>query len=426
MSFMGLDVGTTGCKAVVFNEDAEVLSSAYREYPLLHPRPGWSELDPEFVWQRSKEVIAQVNERVKRDPVEAVSISVQGEAVTPIDRDGKSLYNFSVSFDHRTVEQYQWWKQEMGKEQVFQITGMSLHPMHTINKLMWFKRNRPEILERTWKFLCVEDYVIYRLSGQLATDPSIAARTMAYDVVKRRWSEQMLRRAEIDPDLLPPVFDSGTPVGTVQRRLAEELGFGEHVCVATGGHDQPCGALGAGVIRPGLAMNATGTSDVLCPVLEHPLLTSQMLRANYCCYPHVWGKRYCSIGFNLTGGLLLRWYRDTLCSEEKQKAEEQGRDAYEIILEEMSDGPRDLYFLPHFVGSGTPTLDPLSRGAILGLTVDTRKPHLARAVIDSVDYEMRLNIEKMEEAGMAIDQIRAIGGGAKSPLWLQMKADVFG
>jgi len=426
MSFMGLDVGTTGCKVVVFNEDLKVLSSAYREYPLLHPRPGWSELNLELIWQQCKEVIAQVNDKVKKDPVEAVSISVQGEAVTPVDRDGKSLYNFSVSFDHRTVEQYQWWEKEIGKEKVFQMTGMPLHPMYTINKIMWFKRIMPKVFERTWKFLCVEDYIIYKLSGQLATDPSIAARTMAYDVVKRKWSEKMLRMAEIDPDLLPPVFDSGTTVGTVQRNLAKELGFGDHVCVATGGHDQPCGVLGAGVISPGLAMNATGTADVICPVFANPLLTPKMLTANYCCYPHVTGKLYCSVGFNLTGGLLLRWYRDTLCSEEKQKAEECGRDAYEIIIQEMSDGPRDLYFLPHFVGAGTPTLDPSPRGAVLGLTVDTRKQHLARAVIDSVNYEMHLNIEKMEEAGIVINQIRAIGGGAKSPAWLQMKADVFG
>jgi xylulokinase len=212
----------------------------------------------------------------------------------------------------------------------------------------------------------------------------------------------------------------------VSAKLAGELGFSNQALVATGGHDQPCGALGAGIIQPGMAMNATGTSDVICPALDEPLLTEAMLENNYCCYPHVNPAQYVSIAFNLTGGLLLRWYRDVLCEAEQVAAREAGRDVYDAIIEAASDPGRSLYFLPHFVGAGTPYLDSHSRGALVGLTIDTTKQDLSRAVLDSINYEAKVNIERMNQSGCRIGEIRAIGGGAKSARWLQMKADTFG
>ncbi|MBI4243741.1 MAG: hypothetical protein HY606_06585 [Planctomycetes bacterium] len=425
MSLLGLDIGTTGCKAIVFNEGGQVLSCAYREYSLSHPRPGWVEISPHLIWDKVSEILREVNSKVRRDPVKAVSISCQGEAVLPISENGEELYNFIITFDSRTQPQCDWWRQNMGAKKIFSITGMPLHPMYSINKIMWLKENEHEIFQKTWKFLCVEDYIIYRLSSETATDYSLAARTMAFDVVKREWSNKILEKAGIERRLLPSVYPSGTAVGKVTEEVAKETGFNNRVIAATGGHDQPCGALGAGIVSPGMAMNATGTSDVICPAFPKPILNEDMLKFNYCCYPHTCEDYYCSIAFNLTGGLLLRWYRDTLCYEEREKAMKTGQDPYEIILSEMSDEPQDLFILPHFVGAGTPYLDPNSRGVILGLTLETKKPHLARAVIDSINYEMNVNIDRMEEAGIEIKELRAIGGGAKSKKWLQMKADVF-
>ncbi|MCL5104994.1 MAG: FGGY family carbohydrate kinase, partial [Armatimonadetes bacterium] len=320
----------------------------------------------------------------------------------------------------------EWWRDNLGAGRVFAITGMPLHPMYSINKIMWLKQNRSNVFLEARKFLCVEDYIVYRLTGETVTDSSLAARTMAFDVVKREWSDEILRAADIDVELLPRVLPSGTMVGKILTKVAEELGFSGDAIVATGGHDQPCGALGAGIVRGGMAMNATGTSDVICPALPIPVLNQAMLDSNYCCYPHAVEDYYCSIGFNLTGGLLLKWYRDVLCHEERELAETKGVDPYDVIMSRMSSGPSDVYVLPHFVGAGTPYLDPDSRGAVLGLTLETGKPELIRAIIDSSNYEMRLNIEHLEHAGIEINEIRAVGGGAKSEKWLQMKADVFG
>ena len=425
MSLLGVDVGTTGCKAVAFNPEGKVLAHAYHEYELLHPQPGWSELDTNVLWQSVADVIVQVNEQVRTDPVKALSVSCQGEAVTAIDSHGHSLCNFSVSFDHRTVPQSQWWQDSWGAERLFTITGMPLHAMHTINKIMWYKENRPELYAKTTKFLCVEDFINYKLTGKYAIDWSLAARTMAFDVINKQWSDEVLQAGGVDENLLADVYPSATAIGKVSHTVASELGFGNDVVVATGGHDQPCGAMGAGVTETGIAMNAIGTSDVICPVFAEPILSEKMLSGNYSCYPHVDATGYVSVAFNLTGGLLLRWYRDTLCQAEKIEAVKTNRNVYDIIIAKASSEIKSLFFLPHFVGAGTPYLDSNSRGALVGMTIDTSKQDISKAVLDSTNYEMKLNIELMNKAGMGIRQLRAVGGGAKSQRWLQMKADTF-
>jgi len=426
MSLVGLDIGTTGCKAVAFDKEGNILSQAYREYPLFHPKPGWTELDANLLWDKIKQVVFEVATQTRSDPIKALSVSTQGEAVVPVSRDGQSLYNFIISFDKRTETQYQWWQERMGKEEIFQITGMPLHPMYTINKIMWMKENQPDIYRKAWKFLCVEDFVISKLGVFPAIDYSLAARTMCFDIREKKWSEKILSFAGVSQELLAEPRPSGYPLGKINKKVAEELSLRRDVVVATGGHDQPCGALGAGVVIPGLVMNAIGTSDVLCPTIKEPLLTKKMLESNYCCYPHTCPDIYITISFNLTGGLLLRWYRDTFCFEEKMEAERTGRDVYDIIVEKASPEPVDVYILPHFVGSGTPTLSSKSKGAILGLTLDTTKQDLSRAMLDSNNYDLRLNMDKLGEAGIPLEEIRAIGGGAKSERWLQLRADVLG
>ena len=426
MSVMGLDIGTTGCKAVAFDESGTILGRAYREYPLLHPLPDHSELDVHRLWDTVSEVLRDVNLQVTRDPVAAMAISCQGEAVVPIGHDGQPLDNIVVTFDNRALEQFRWWQKAVAPQAIFEITGMPLHPMYSLNKIMWFKSQRPTLYKQAWKFLCVEDYIIHRLGLAPAIDYSLAARTMAFDVRLKQWSRQMLSWAGVDEGLLAKAVPSGAYIGDIDREVATELGFQHKVMVVTGGHDQPCGALGAGIISPGIAMNAIGTSDVVCPAFAQPILSEQMRKANYSCYPHTYPDTYVTIAFNLTGGLLLRWYRDTLCQFEVAAAQQMGRDPYDIIVGQASVDPADVFILPHFVGSGTPTMDPLSRGAVLGLSLSTTKADLTRAVLDCTNYEMCLNLERMASLGIRIDELRAIGGGAKSARWLQLKADVFG
>ena len=426
MSLLGLDIGTTGAKAIVFDTSANILAQTYQDYPLQHPRPDWAELDAHNLWQSVKTLISQVSTKVNQDPIEGICIASQGEGVVPIDKNGNILSNFVVAFDNRTYPQFCWWQEIMGSKAIYKITGMPLHPMYSVNKVMWFEKNMPKVHRKTWKYLCGEDFIGYNLTGETAIGFSLAARTMAFDVQSRQWSDEILSKARLDAGLFSQPVPAGTVVGKVRAEIADELSLSADVKVIAGGHDQACGALGAGIVKPGMAVNSTGTVDVLCPVLPSCLVNEKMLKGNYCCSPHTYPDTFRSIAVNLTGGLLLRWYRDVIAATEVQHAVEQGVDPYSYIIENAAADPADVFWLPHLVGAGTPTLQSQSRGAILGLTASTHRPELARAVLDSLNYEMKYNIECLQESGVDIRELRVIGGGARSSRWVQMKADVFG
>ncbi len=426
MSLLGLDIGTTGCKAIVFDPEGKVLAGSYREYSLVHPRPGWNELDVHTLWDGVRTVIQEVNAVPFIEPVAAMGISCQGEAVIPMDLNGDPLYHFIITFDSRTGHMPAWWKERLSPEDIFSITGMPLHPMYTINKILWFKEEGRDIFKKTWKFLCVEDYIIFRLTGEAVIDFSLAARTMAFDVRTSDWSPVMLSAAGIETEKLAVPAPSGTAVGRIRKDLLCSLGFKGPVTVATGGHDQACGALGSGVYRSGTAMAAMGTSEVICPVSDRPCLTPYMLEHNYSSSAHVETGKYVALAVNLNGGLLLRWYRDTLCEREVTDAEQSGTDPYDLIISEASEEWKSIYILPHLVGSGTPHFDTASKGAILGLTNETTKGDITRALLVSLVLETKIDLVHLAEAGFCIRDLRAIGGGAKSDRWLQMKADGLG
>jgi xylulokinase len=424
MSLLGIDVGTTSCKAVVFNKYGEVLSSENLEHSLIYPKKGWVELDPNLIWENIKDILIKINHRIKKDKIKAFSVSCQGEAIIPIDKNGDSLHNAIVTFDNRTRDQYEFWKRTVGEKRIFEITGMPLHPMYSINKIMWIKRNLKEIYKRTYKFLCFEDYILMKFGLTPTIDFSLAARTMAFDVIKKVWSNEILKKSKICVDLLSEVKPSGEIVGEIDLSISNELGFGKGVIGVTGGHDQACGAFGAGIIKGNTAMNATGTSDVITAVLDRVLIDEKMLKNNYPCYPHVIKNKYITVSFNLTGGLLLKWFRDNFCYEEKIIAKKENKDVYNVMIDSMHPEPVNVFILPHFVGSGTPFLDSNSKGIIMGLDLESDKSKIVRAILESNTYDLKLNFEKLSESGIKINKIIAIGGGAKSNKWLKIKSDV--
>jgi len=425
MSLMGLDVGTTGCKAVVFNAEGKILAQAYREYPLLHPRAGWAELNMEVVLKKVEESIKEASLQARADPIKALSISTQGEAFVPIDEKGNLLTNGPVSFDSRGEEFIEWWRKKLGPERIMKITGMPLHPMFTLNKILWLKKNHPDIYRKAHKFLCCEDLIIYKLGLPPTIDYSLASRTMAFDILKKEWSEEILSLADIEKSLLPDVLPPGTVVGEIPRKIADRLHLRAKVLVVTGGHDQPCGALGAGVMREGVAMDAIGTVECIASVFKKPHLDKKMLDNSFACYPHTVPQFYITLAFNFTGGSLLRWFRDTLGENERERARREGRDVYSILIDEASSEPSSLYLLPHFTTTGTPHMDTNSAGAILGLSLDTSRSELIKAILEGISFEMKYNLSLLEEVGIFVRELRAIGGGSKSRKWLQLKADLY-
>jgi len=426
ISLAGLDIGTTGCKTAIFDDTGALLASASREYPVAVPQPQWAEQDGEAVWRLARESLREAIAKAGTREVAAIGLSVQGEAVMPVDKNGRALRPVILGMDSRTGAQNAWLCEKFGAEHLFERTGMPVHTVNTLPKLLWLKQYEPDLWSRADKFLLYEDFAIQKMTGQAVISQCLASRTQLYDIQDGRWSPDILQALELEPERLANVQPSGTAVGSMGAELAESLGLIKPPLVVTGGHDQACGALGVGLVRPGLAMDSTGTAEVVEVALEAPVLNETLYRGDISVYAHTAPGLYLAMTLNHSGGLVLRWFRDTLGREEMDQARARGQDAYELLLQGASPEPTSLLLLPDFAGSGTPAFDTASKGAILGLTFGTTKTDLAKAILEGLTFELRLNLDLLREGGVRIDELRAIGGGARSELWLQLKADITG
>lgn len=427
MLLIGLDIGTTGCKASIFDAEGRLLGSASREYVVDIPQTGWAEQDAEHVWQLACQVIGAAYGKLdRREPVAAIGLSVQGEAIIPVGKRGEALRPAILGMDTRTVAQNDWLCERFGAEFLFRHTGMPVHTINTLPKLLWLKENEADRWAGAEQFLLYEDFIIRKMTGQAAISRCLASRTQLYALADDRWSQEILPALDLEETRLAPVFPSGTATGEVKAELAESWGFPNRPVVVTGGHDQACGALGVGLVEPGLSMVSTGTAEVVEVALASPQLTKELEEGNISVYRHVVPELYLAMTLNHSGGLVLRWFRDTFCREEKARAEGTGADAYDLILQSAGDQPSSLLLLPHFAGSGTPHFDTQSKGALLGLTFATDRADVARAILEGLTFELRYNLEVLKQGGVRIDELRAIGGGARSPLWLKLKADITG
>ena len=426
ISLAGLDIGTTGCKAAIFDVTGALLASASREYPVAVPQPQWAEQDGEEVWRLARESLREAIAKAGTREVAAIGLSVQGEAVMPVDKNGRALRPVILGMDSRTGAQNAWLCEKFGAEHLFERTGMPVHTVNTLPKLLWLKQYEPDLWSRADKFLLYEDFAIQKMTGQAVISQCLASRTQLYDIQDGRWSPEILQALELEPERLANVQPSGTAVGSMGAELTESLGLIKPPLVVTGGHDQACGALGVGLVRPGLAMDSTGTAEVVEVALQAPVLNETLYRGDISVYAHTAPGLYLAMTLNHSGGLVLRWFRDTLGREEADKARTSGQDAYELLLQGASPEPTSLLLLPDFAGSGTPAFDTASKGAILGLTFGTTKTDLAKAILEGLTFELRLNLDLLKEGGVRIDELRAIGGGARSELWLQLKADITG
>jgi len=422
MAFIGLDLGTTGCKAVLFGGDGRPCASGYREYPIDQPQPGWAEQDGEHVWACVLEALTEaVRTYEGKEPVTAIGLSVQGEAVAPVDCEGRLLGPFMLGMDTRTTAQCQHLRHTYGDDRLYAVTGMPNHTINTIVKLMWHHEHSARNPHR---FVLYEDFLLMRLGGQPAISRCLASRTGLYDLRKRTWDPELLALAAVTADQLSPLHDSGTAVATLLPDLARQLGLPENVLLVTGGHDQACGALGAGVIIPGMAMVSSGTAEVMEVALAEPVANPVLARGGISIYEHVVPGLYVAMTLNHAGGIVLRWCRDALFPEAKQAAG--SSDVYDYLLKGAPEGPSPVFCLPHLAGAGTPLLDTGARGAFTGLALAHTRADLMKAVLDGLTYELKANLEVLTQAGVHIGQLRAIGGGARSALWLQTKADVLG
>lgn len=423
MSMLGLDIGTTGVKAVAFRDDGTFFASAYREYDLKSPQPGHLELDPREVLTAIRGVTAKIGAATSSDPVSSVAACTLGEAAVPVDAEYHPIANAIVGFDTRGEVEMHAFKNNISNDQVFEITGHGINSYHTLFKLLWRRQHERAIHEKTHKVLCFGDFAAASMGVEPKMDYSIAARTLLFDIHQLDWSPQILQAADLSPDLLPQPIAPGAPMGELDSRAAQQFGLPPKVIVAGGLHDQPSGILGAG-IRPGESMLATGTVICLGVRLKEKPHGNVMAQNNLCYYPTVGDSQYVSIAWNFTGGSLLKWYRDNLAGPELEEARKKRVDPYETITSDLPQAPTGLLVLPHFSTTGTPWLDPRALGAVFGLRLTTSRKELVKAILEGILFEIRLNSELLANSGVDIGLYKAIGGAAKSSTWMQIAADI--
>ncbi|MBS7614883.1 xylulokinase [Candidatus Bathyarchaeota archaeon] len=425
---MGIDLGTSSCKTVIFDLDGKKVSEAQEEYPVYHPQPRWAEQKPQEWWNAAVRTIRESlkKARIQDEEIVGLSVTSQREAVVPIDKKGEELYNSIIWLDARTVSQVRKIRELLSEQRVLSITGVAVNPIYTASKILWLKENVSEVYEKTACFLCAKDYIVYKLTGETVTDYSMASRTMLFDVVNRKWSTEICSALDITTDKLPPVKESTSVIGEVSAKASQETNLPKEIQVVNGGGDRPCECLGAGVTQPGSVNIGTGTGSVVEVPLSKPVIDAKG-RIPCCCHviPNTW--EYEAI--IATTGASLRWFRDTFCSEEKSQAQKQGLDPYDLLTEKAektAPGADGLFYYPYLTGAFSPKFNEKARGIFFGISISHGKGHFVRAILEGVAFQYLDTFKLLRTLGVKIHELHMVGGETRSSLWNQIKADVLG
>jgi len=426
---IGIDIGTTICKAVLFDSELKQVSAAEKEYPMpLCPKDGWSEQDPDIVLNGALTVIRKVVRNPQVDPatIKGICFSSQVLGLTPISKDGEPLRHAISWQDRRATSQAEWIRRKIGEEMIYDITGHKIGPINIEPMILWIKENQPDVYSRTYKFLCIKDYVEFRLTGEIATDPSCLVTSLSFDIRKAERSDELLDLMGIPSDKLPDIKPSISIAGYVTDTMSKPTRLRKDTPIIVGGFDTVVASLGAGIVRPGLILDASGTSTVISLHMDRRLLNRLMPKRQFYLSCHVIPNQYTCISVLVTTGAVLRWFRERLGGEEVRAAREQGVSVYSIMdreAEAVEPGSNKLILISQFEGARE---NASLRGVFFGLSLGHTRAHLIRAILEGVALSMRERLEALEEAGVPVKKIMLIGGGARSRIWNQIKADVMG
>ncbi len=424
MNYMGVDIGTGGCKASVFDEHGRQRAAAMREYDVIFTDGGGAVLEPDEVIGKCFEVMRECADRAEPNSIRGIGISSQGEAFTAVGEKNEILSKAMVSSDVSSQPIIEDWVENFGSEKLYQITGHTAHPLFTLFKLLWFKKSANDIWKKSRHFFCFEDLLQFRLGLRPAISWSLAGRTMMFDVRKHEWDPDILNEIGLSQEVLAAPMPPGAVAGTISAEAAHRLNLPAGTFVVTGGHDQTCSALGAGVTEEGVAMLGSGTVECICPAFQKPIFSAALMENNLCTYDYSISGLYTTVAYSLTGGNILKWFRDEFGSKEMVDAKLTGQDVYDLLIAGLGDKPSSVMVLPYFTPSGTPYFDTRTKGAIFGLRLSTRRNEILKGLLEGVSFEMRLNLQILERAGHKIDELRWVGGGAKSKTLAQLKANV--
>ena len=420
--FLGIDIGTSGTKTLLIDDTGRIVAQADARYPLHHPKPLWSEQDPEDWWKATVRTIRKAVRQAKVRPadVKAIGLSGQMHGSVFLDRNFRVVRPAILWNDQRTAAECDEIERRAGgRRQLIRMVANPALTGFTAPKVLWLRNHEPRNYAKVHKILLPKDDVRRRMTGELATDVSDASGTLLLDVARRRWSRRLLSKLEIDPDLLPTCFESEDVTGQLTPTAAKTLGLTTDCLVVGGAGDCAANGIGTGVVKKGILSTSIGTSGIMFVHSDAVQVDPKGRLHTFC---HAVRGKWHMMGVSLTGGGALQWFAQQLCPELKRKA-------YDVLnreAESVPPGCEGLYFLPYLAGERTPHADPHARGCFIGLTLKHGRGHMARAIMEGVAYAMRDSLAIIRDLDVPVREIRVSGGGSKSPLWRQIQADVFG
>jgi len=433
MKIAGLDIGTTGCKCTVFDEKGKELGKSYRDYPVKR-RIGGHEIDTTALLDGVYTVITEM--AAEYPDIAGIGVTSFGETFVCTDEKGNPLAPAMLYTDQRGAEECKWLVDKLGARHIAEITGVTAHEMYGLPKILWIKKNKPEIYNKTKHILQMEDFVVFNLTGNAVIDYSLATRSMAFNINTLDWSDEILDLAGVDKALFSKPVPTGTDAGEITEEIAKKTGLKKDTRIIAISQDQVSAAVGAGAFEGDVGVDGAGTVQCLTPIYNKIPDVDKMMPGKYVIVPYVVPGKYVTYAFSYTGGALIQWCTDNIAKKEKEMAKSEGMSVNAYLEKQYSeereadgldpDGPSGMLVLPHFAGAATPYMDTGSKGVVVGMTTATSPADIYRACMEGVCYEMYLNFSNVREAGAVPKRLHATGGGAKSAVWMQMKADVLG
>lgn len=426
---LGIDAGTTSIKGVLLSNSGDLVTSASQEYALDTGPDNTCELDPEIYWKVTCEIIRNIISKSGIDPalISGIAFSSQGETIIVVDSKGKPLRKAIIWLDNRSVAEVDQIRKKFGDQVIMNITGQpEVVPIWPATRILWLKKNEPQIFNKVGKYLLVEDYLIFRMTGKYCTEHSLVSSTLYFDILQKKWWKEMLDFLSISENQLPETLPSGKSVGNLTSEAASATGLSTRTLCVTGAYDHPAGAIGSGNIHAGDVTLTIGASMAMCVALEKPVSD---LSIKLPCQCHAVNGLYFLLPYGQTAGMVLKWFKDEFCREEIEKAGQNNQDPYDLIIlqaEKILPGAEGLIMLPHLMGTGSPEFNSEVKGVFAGIRLGMTKGHFIRAIIESVALMIFNNLETMRTKGIHINSIHVLGGASKSNLWNQILADVTG
>ena len=420
MAVIGLDIGTSGVKSTLFDDEARIIGHAYREYDLIGEAEGRYELDPRVLWEKTQEVLA-LSVKDRDCEVEAICVTSMGESFVCLDERDRVLCNTMIYMDPRGAEECEEVRALYSDEEILGKCGQFVDRMFAVYKLRWMRKHMPEVLEKTRRICFIADYTTYMLGGEFQCDYSLAARSAMFNVFDKRWIDAHVEFSTLPASALPTPVPGGSVVGEIAPEIAARLGLRGRAKLIVGGHDQILAALGSGAWESGDIANGMGTVDCITAVMAREQLDpAEMMRYNFPIVPYLDSGNYVTYAFNMSGGCTVKWFRDTFAKDVAGRS-----DAYALLNQEASDHPTGMLVLPYFAGAGTPSMDAATPAVIAGLRLGASRGKVFRAFLEGESYEMMVNIECLKAMGIDVKKVITVGGGSNSPLWMQVRADIF-